>query len=115
MPLIKIQTNVQSDQETCEVLLKHASRILSEKLGKPIQYVQAVLEPGVPMAFGGETSPTAFMEIRGLGLPSEAHVPVMAALSTVLKDLLAVEPDRVFANFTSLERSDWGWNGKTFV
>jgi len=114
MPLLKIQTNVEVPEAKRSELLLALTDLVAAELGKPKEYVQVVLEPNVDLMFAGTTEPTAFVELRSLGLPTDKPAPLSESLSQQLLKALGVPANRVFLNFFDLPRTHWGWNGGTF-
>jgi phenylpyruvate tautomerase PptA (4-oxalocrotonate tautomerase family) len=67
------------------------------------------------MGMGGDGSPAVFAEVRSLGgLGPDVNAALSKALCDLFSGSLAVPPARVYINFADLQRSDWGWDGKTF-
>ncbi|RME90762.1 MAG: hypothetical protein D6766_12800, partial [Verrucomicrobia bacterium] len=95
MPLLRVQTNREVPIEQQQILLAELTELVARELAKPRQYVQVVLEAGVPMAFAGTTEPTAVGELASLGLPDDAPARLSARLAEVLHQRLEVPPDRL--------------------
>lgn len=114
MPYLKIQTNQAIEQTTTDSLIRQASHIVAEQLGKSESYVMVAIEPPIQMVFAGETTPTVFMELKSIGL-SEAQTPQLSeALCHLMQDKLGVDANRIYIEFSSAARKMWGWNGSTF-
>ncbi len=114
MPYLKIQTNRVVDEATTGDLIKQASRIVSDQLGKSENYVMVAMEPTALMIFAGDDAPTVFMELKSIGL-SESQTPALSeALCSLMQDTLGVSTDRVYIEFADAPRKMWGWNGATF-
>lgn len=114
MPLLRIQTNQAVAPEDQGPLLDVFTATVAEELGKPVQFVQVVLQTGLPMAFGGSTAPAALVELASLGLPAEAPKRLTARFCRLLNERLQVAPERIFLVFDDHPRTHWGWNGSTF-
>lgn len=114
MPLLKLETNVALSRENQESLLAGLSRIVAHTIGKPEEYVMVTVNPaGILMS--GKTGDAAFVDLRSIGGLSETvNRQLSEKLCRFLNQSLGVPPDRVYLNFTEVEASDWGWNGKTF-
>jgi phenylpyruvate tautomerase len=114
MPLIHIHTSVAAPAGA-PALLADVSRELASLLGKPERYVMTLLDGAVPMTFGGDTSPCAYVEIRSIGaLDGERPRRITASLSDLLKRHLSVPADRIYVGFEDVPARLWGWNGGTF-
>ena len=114
MPLLRIQTNQTLDAESRTELATNGAELVAQLLEKSIDYVQVVVESGCTMTFGGTSEPTAFLELRGLGLDSQDRSRIAEKLTSWVTEKISVEASRVFINFLAIARSDWGWNGSTF-
>lgn len=113
MPYLKIQTNQTIKPDQAGTLISKASKLVASELGKPESYVMVALAPPVPMLFAGNNEPTAYLELKSIGL-AESHT---AGLSKALCDLmmdLNISQNRVYIEFTDAPRAMWGWDGKTF-
>lgn len=114
MPYLKIQTNKRVGDEVNEAFLKKASKLVAQTLSKPEDYVMVSLEPPTAMLFAGSAEPTAFLELRALGLPAKKTGELSRLLCGLVESELSVQKDRVFINFMDFPPSLWGWNGETF-
>ena len=114
MPYLKIQTNQSLDESTQNALLKKASATVSAQLGKSLDYVMVAIDPPRPMMFAGSNEPTAYLELKSIGLSSANTTDLSAALCNLIADELSIDKNRVYIEFSNSERSMWGWNGATF-
>ena len=114
MPYFSIETNQALDDTAITALAKRASAFIAELLGKPEAYVMISLEPKTAMTFGAADDPAAFVRLKSIGLPRERCGELSQAICAFVERELSVPKDRVFIDFKDLERSLFGWNGKTF-
>lgn len=114
MPLLKIQTNQSLSPDGHPALLAKASKLVAEQLGKPERYVMVALEPNNTMLFAGSDAPLAYLELKSIGLPESRTRELSEALCTLVHDELAVDPERVYVEFSDAPRAMWGWNSGTF-
>lgn len=116
MPLIKVQTSVETPAKTTvEDLLKQLSASLSKHLGKPESYVMTAFEPGTPMTFGGTTDPTCFIQIKSVGTMGSDKTQTMSQdFCAKVQAALGVPPSRTYIEFADSRGAMWGWNGTTF-
>ena len=114
MPYLKIQTNQEIDKSVQTTLLKKASATVSAQLGKPVDYIMVAIDPPRPMMFAGSDGPTAYLELKSIGLSPANTTDFSAALCSLISDELSIDKDRIYIEFTNSERSMWGWNGATF-
>ncbi|WP_035990905.1 phenylpyruvate tautomerase MIF-related protein [Leptolyngbya sp. KIOST-1] len=116
MPLIKVQTSIDSpDQTQVESLLKDLSASLATHLGKPESYVMTAFEAGVPMTFAGTTEPVCYVEIKSVGTMGSAKTSTMSQeFCAQLESALGVPKNRIYIEFADAQGAMWGWNGGTF-
>ena len=114
MPYLAITTNVPLEGDAAAALMREASALVAQSLGKPERYVMVAVHANMPMLFAGEPASTAHLELRSIGLPEDATPDLSQSLCALLKRTLAIAPDRVFINFANEPRSLWGWNSRTF-
>ena len=114
MPLIKLQTSAPLSDEKQKELLSAMSKMISENIGKPEQYVMTVIETGAIM-MSGKQDDAAFADIRSIGgLNSKVNKRISGELCSLMDRLLGISPNRVYINFTDVSAENWGWNGNTF-
>jgi phenylpyruvate tautomerase PptA (4-oxalocrotonate tautomerase family) len=111
MPYLKITTNATVSDQTN--LLKISSQTVSKAAGKAENYVMIAIEDQTNMLMGGDNSPTAFLDYRALGLPSDRSA-FSDALCSLITNELGISGDRIYISMTDSERQNWGWNHATF-
>jgi phenylpyruvate tautomerase len=114
MPLLKIQTNTAIDNQRSQSLLKTASQRIAAALNKPEQYMMVSLESDLSMMFAGTSEPTAFVELRGIGLPTAKTGELSRLICELVESELGISRQRIYINFTDVRASHWGWNALTF-
>jgi len=112
MPYLKVKTNL--DIESKIDFMKRASKLLSTELGKPEQYIMISLEPKSDMLFAGSDLPTAYMELKSIGLPQNKTPRISEALCDFLQEELNIPSNRVYIEFANADGRLWGWNKSTF-
>ena len=114
MPLLKLETTANlSDQSRTDLLTK-LSRIVAETLGKPEEYVMVTVTHS-DILMSGQPGHAAFVDLRSIGgLSGDTNRKLTERICDVLEESLAIPPDRVYANFTDVQASNWGWSGATF-
>ncbi len=112
MPVLNLHTNIPINDK--EPLLKKASTLVAEALGKPEGYVMIRLSDHQPMSFAGTTEPLAFVELKSLGLTTDQTAPLSETICRFISENLNIEPARIYIEFASPERAMFGWNGGTF-
>ena len=114
MPLLRITTNQTATPETQTQLLKKLSAEVASILGKSENYVMTAWLPETTMTFGGQLTPTAYVELDSIGLSPEQAKQLSQTICTVIADHTDVEPDATYIRFYDAPRALWGWNGGTF-
>lgn len=114
MPYLSIQTNQKLNQQDSAEILKKVSQGTAEILGKPESYVMVSLQASVPMCFAGTEDAAAYVQLKSLGLPESSTADFSQALCSLLQSVIAVNPDRIYIEFSGPDRHMWGWNNKTF-
>ncbi len=111
MPYLNIVTNQTVTDEAA--LLKAASKTVAQVSGKPESYVMIAIEQKASMSFGGSTEPTAILDYRSLGLPSDRKA-FSDAMCTMIEQQIGVSGSRTYISMTDSERQNWGWDHSTF-
>ncbi|PHS23925.1 MAG: hypothetical protein COA83_08890 [Methylophaga sp.] len=111
MPYLNIVTNQVIDDESA--LLKAASQTVAKAASKPESYVMIAVETKASMLMGGSDAPTAILDYRALGLPTD-RTAFSDALCSLITEQLGIAGDRIYISMTDSERQNWGWNHRTF-
>lgn len=114
MPYLKLETNQQISPDSNQQHLKALSQGVAEMLGKSENYVMITLESAQPMFFAGNDQPTAFVELKSLGLPEEQTASFSSTLCQLIETQMGISKERIYIEFSGPARHMWGWNGKTF-
>jgi len=114
MPCLSIQTNraLPDDQQT--ELLDAALEIVASQLGEPQSYVMVSLVPAARINFAGDESPTAFVELRSIGIPDSKRNSLCAAITDLIARSCAIKPDRIYIVLVDVNAKFWSLNGSTF-
>lgn len=113
MPLLSIETNTPLPANSGR-LTAELSSAMADWLAKPEAYVLVRLSHNPDMRFAGTTEPLAYCELKSIGLPEARTAELSRALCDRLQEMLAIDPSRVYIEFTDAPRKYWGWNGATF-
>jgi phenylpyruvate tautomerase PptA (4-oxalocrotonate tautomerase family) len=114
MPYIEVATNVDMDDAMARDVLSKLSGLAAEMLGKPEKYVLARVTAGQVLSHGGSADPAAYVTLRSIGLPKDGTPGFSAKICGFLQAELGVSGDKVYIDFSDIERSMFGWNGSTF-
>jgi phenylpyruvate tautomerase len=113
MPYLSIQTNRVLPDEKQTELLGAALKIVATQLGKPKSYVMVSFAPAVRMAYAGEESPSAFLELRSIGIPDLKRNSLSSALTDLVARNCEIKPDRIFVVLVDVNARFWSLNGAT--
>ena len=114
MPFLKILTNKTLPETTAKALAGKASALVAEQLGKPESYVMTSVENNPAMTFAGTDEPLAFLELKSIGLPESLTADTSRALCELLSEEAAIDPARIYIEFSDAARKMWGWDKGTF-
>ena len=114
MPYLAFNTNVEIPDAKAESLLKALSAGLAKGTGKPESVVQVELSGGGRMLMNKTAEPTAYMDVKAIGLPESAARDTSALLTEIAVRELGVPANRVYIAFASYQGAMWGVNGTTF-
>src|SRR5262245_52776423 len=114
MPYLMIQTNLPLGKKAERSILKNASTLVSELLGKPESFVMVALQTDTPMLFAGSDDPVAFLELKSIGLSARKTKDLCEALCQLIDGHLGILRDRVYVKFIDVKGAMWGWKGDTF-
>ncbi|MBI9104510.1 MAG: hypothetical protein JEY99_18995 [Spirochaetales bacterium] len=109
MPYLKIQTNIRIPESRKTDFLLNSSRLLAKELNKPEDSVMTVLVPVKDMVFAGTSEPSAFLEVKSIGLDSEEPARLFSVLSSFLESELGIKKERIYIEFFNAPASMWGW------
>jgi phenylpyruvate tautomerase PptA (4-oxalocrotonate tautomerase family) len=113
MPYLSLTFSHRLFEGTRDRLLHEASAQISATLNKPESDVVVAIRD-VDMLFGGESGPSAFVEVRSIGgLDVNTSTVLSAKLCDLLEHEAEISPARVLLNFVEVKREDWVWNGAT--
>ncbi|MFW6022937.1 MAG: phenylpyruvate tautomerase MIF-related protein [Halanaerobiaceae bacterium] len=112
MPYLKLKTN--KDISNKEEIVKKLSKNIANELGKPESYVMVSLEKDITISMGGTTDSAAYVELKSIGLASNATAKLSEVICSLLSDIAGISSDRIYIVFSDVERNMWGWNGDIF-
>ena len=115
MPLIQVFTSAGPPADGAKDLLADLSKLAAARFGKPERWVMTCLVPGLPMTFGGERAPAAFVAVKNIGKMSGDDTETLSReICARLSRALGVPSDRIYIDFADAVGAMWGWNGETF-
>jgi len=114
MPYMRLDTNLNINKNTLSELITKTSSIISTFLGKPESYVLIHVNSDQSMIFAGSQEPLAYIELKSIELPKNQTEPLSSLLCDFVAEELNIPANRIYIEFTNIDRSMWGWNNKTF-
>jgi phenylpyruvate tautomerase len=114
MPLLKLETTVALSDAQRKELLASLSKIVAENISKPEKYVMISITEAA-MLMSGNPGNAAFADIRSIGgLGDSVNRKLSQSICALLKQTLAIPPERIYLNFTDVDAGNWGCDSKTF-
>lgn len=111
MPLFKIISNTELTDK--EDFIAKASAAVAAALGKTEKFVMVIHSHQPDMIFSGSADPAMFVELKSIGLPKNKTAEISSELMGFLQQETGVLPQRIFIEFTDVQREMWGWNSGT--
>lgn len=114
MPLLKLHTSCHIDDAKRTELAKSLSTITAETIGKPETYVMVTIAEGT-ICMSGQVGHGAFVDVRSIGgLSPTVNNQISKRVCDLLTTELEIPGNRIYLNFSEIERFNWGWDSKTF-
>lgn len=114
MPYLKIETNKIVDKSDEEKLLNKTSAFTALLLNKPEKWIMVSIIHSASMVFDGSAQPTAYLELKSIGLDQQKCAELSDKLCAFVRVELGISPDRVYIEFWDINGKMFGWNGGTF-
>ncbi len=114
MPYFKIETNLKMEESAAKDLAKEASTFACKLLGKPEKYMMVSICPNAVSLFGGTADPTAYVELKSIGLLEMDCKKYSKAICEFLESNLGIPADRIYIDFMAIDVGMFGWNKTTF-
>ena len=110
MPFIRTTVNVKMSESAKDALKRDFGQKISLVSGKAECYLMLAFQDGVTMAYQGDTSPCAMVEVSLLGKADPNELDALtAALTEGISRELSISKDRIYVNY--LEFDYWGVSG----
>jgi phenylpyruvate tautomerase PptA (4-oxalocrotonate tautomerase family) len=103
MPFLKCVYS--GDQAAAGKIAAALSQLAAAGLGKPEMYVAVQVDHSSTLLFGGSTEPAAVINVESIG---GTLASIIAPITEAVASHGGVKPDRIFVNFSSFDRSNWG-------
>jgi phenylpyruvate tautomerase PptA (4-oxalocrotonate tautomerase family) len=106
MPYLAITTNVPLAAECESALAAEISKILAEHLKKPQGFVMVSVQPVRMLRFAGSEEPSAFLDLKSIGLPNDLSDVSLALTQTVGRHA-GIPASRDFLAYADISSSRW--------
>lgn len=115
MPYLRIDTNKKMVSGDFNDKLEKTSAFVAKMLNKEEKWVMIAVNPGIPMMYGGDRRrPTAFVELKSIGLDADQCGELSGALCEFIEKEFGIDQDRIYIEFKCLEAENFGYDGATF-
>lgn len=114
MPFIRVETNLKIEAAEADACVFKFSKFISRALGKPEIYVTVILHQNVSLSLSGSNEPAVFASLGSISLQPDKCLELSKSVCEFITAEFSVPGTRVFIEFRDLERSMFGWNGRTF-
>jgi phenylpyruvate tautomerase PptA (4-oxalocrotonate tautomerase family) len=112
MPYLTIKTNQEIKSES---VISEISTFMADLLNKPERVMMVALSANRPMIFAGQSTPTAFVQLKSIGLTAEQSKDIAPKMNAFLGAILNVAEDRIYIDMQDIDRKMFAFNGKTFA
>ena len=113
MPIALIYLGQKQSDELKAELAKEAMKILSEVIGKPIQYCSSQVLESVG-GFGGNAEPSVFIDIKSIGGLKGKQKDLSDNFCTLIEIKTKIPGNKVYMSFTEFTGENWGYDHNTF-
>ena len=113
MPYISTKTNVTITEDSEAKIRAALGKAIEAIKGKSEKWLMLSFDGNARMAFRGETSPTAMIEVEIFGSASDAEYAALTAkITDIISGELSIPTDRIYVKYEEI--STWGWSGENF-
>lgn len=115
MPIIRVETSIRLDDNIKKSFAEKLSSFASEILGKPEAVMMITILDGLSICFAATHEPSAYLELKSVGLKPEVCGDLSAKLCAFINDELGVNPSRTYIEYKNLDPAMFGWNNKVLA
>lgn len=114
MPCLIVKTSqIINDAEKNNICLS-LSKLTAELLAKPESYVMILFEDKTTMSMSGSIKASAYIELKSINLAEDQTSLLSEKICQQVSETLKIPTDRIYIEFTNIQRHLWGWDKKTF-
>ncbi|MBF0101882.1 MAG: hypothetical protein HQK77_13340 [Desulfobacterales bacterium] len=114
MPYVKIETTKEMDTDVLGTFSKKVSSFVANMLSKPETYIMVSISKPDKMLLGGDELPSVYMLLKSINLPVERCSEFTQKLCDFFELELRIQADRIYIDFSDIDRKCFGWNRQTF-
>jgi len=112
MPYLSIHTNQEIKSES---VISEISSFMAGLLSKPERAMMVSLSTSIPMIFAGQATPTAFVQLKSIGLTAEQSKEIAPKMNTFFGSILDISEDRIYIDMQDIDRKMFAFKGSTFA
>lgn len=115
MPVIRVETNINLEEDIKKTFCAKLSAFASEILAKPESVMMVTIIDALTICFASSISPAAYLEIRSVGLKPEKCGELTERLCVFIKNELDINPERTYIEYSDIDPRMFGWNNRTLA
>ena len=112
MPYLNIKTNQEIKSES---IISEISSFMAGLLNKPERVMMVSLSTNIPMLFAGTSTPTAFIQLKSIGLSAQQSKEIAPKMNSFFGSILNIPEDRIYMDMQDIDRKMFAFNGNTFA
>lgn len=113
MPYISTKTNVTITEDSEAKIRAAFGKAIEAIRGKSEEWLMLSFEDKARMAFRGDVSATAMIEVEIFGSASDAeYADLTSRITRIISDELSIPSDRIYVKYEEIDT--WGWSGENF-
>ena len=113
MPYIATKTNVKISADSEAKIRAALGKAIEAIRGKSERWLMLSFDDEARMAFRGEATPTAMIEVEIFGsASSEEYAELTARITAIVSGELNIPADRIYVKYEEIDT--WGFAGENF-
>jgi hypothetical protein len=113
MPYIKITTNIKITDDREKILREELGEAITVIPGKSEAWLMLGFQDEMKMAFRGDTSPLAMIEVDIYGKADPTYYDILTRrLCDITSATLSIPGERIYVKYS--ETPHWGYDGEDF-
>ena len=113
MPYIELKTNIKITDDREEILRKEMGQAITVIPGKTEAWLMLGFKDEMKMAFRGDTSPLAMIEVDLYGKADPTYYNILTRrVCDITSATLSIPGERIYVKYREVEH--WGYDGENF-